>query len=115
MTQWLKYFLTGMSDTAETAVSTLSEGIALKNQLETHVNQTFGRKSHSAVILLNQLFHNPVITIQRVIDVCKLSFKSSNNLVTDFANTGILKEMTGQSRNRIFVFEQYLDLFTKEK
>lgn len=115
MTQWLKYFLTGMVDTAENAVATLSRVIALKNELEVYINQSFGRRSHSATILLQQLFHNPLLTIQRAKDVCQLSFKSANNLVTDFMNEGILKEMTGQSRNRMFVFERYLDLFMKEK
>ncbi len=115
MTQWLKYFLMGVSDTAENAVATLSEVIALKHELEIRINQSFGRKSHSAIMLLQQLFQNPVINIHRVRDVCKLSFKSANNLVTDFVDAGILKEMTGQSRNRMFVFEEYLDLFMKEK
>jgi hypothetical protein len=32
-------------------------------------------------------------------------------LVKDFIDVGFLKEMTGQSRNRLFVFENYLNLF----
>ena len=39
------------------------------------------------------------------------SYKAANDLVLDFVNEGILKEMTGRSRNRVFVFEQYLNLF----
>lgn len=115
MTQWLKYFLIGMADTAENSVATLSKVLALKHNLELHLNLSFGRKSHSAIMLLQELFHNPVITIQKAKDACGLSFKSANNLVTDFVNESILKEMTGQSRNRMFVFKQYLDLFMKEK
>ena len=114
MTQWVKYFLTGVSDTAEKAVATLSEVITLKNELEIYINQSFGRRSHSAALLLLQLFQNPVINILKVKDVCGLSFKTANNLAAEFMSAGILKEMTGQSRNRVFIFERYIQLFMKE-
>lgn len=112
ITQWLKYFLVGVAETAETAVDTLSKVIALKTDLENQIVHLFGRKSHSATILLNQLFQNPVINVRKAREVSGLSYKAANNLVADFVNTGILKEMTGQSRNRMFVFEQYLGLFS---
>lgn len=111
MTQWLKYFLVGVASTAEDAVVTLSKVIALKSDLESTIIHSFGRKSHSAVALLQQLFQNPIINIHKVKDICKLSYKAANDLVTDFVGVDILKEMTGQSRNRVFIFEQYLNLF----
>lgn len=112
ITQWMKYFLVGVAETAETAVDTLSKVISLKTELENQIVHLFGRKSHSATILLNQLFQNPLINVQKAREVSGLSYKAANNLVTDFVTTGILKEMTGKSRNRMFVFEQYLGLFS---
>jgi hypothetical protein len=44
-------------------------------------------------------------------EVTRSSYKSANDLVSDFVNVGILKEMTGQNRNRIFGFDQYLKMF----
>jgi len=79
--------------------------------MEKEILLTFGRKSHSATILLYQLFQNPLIQINKVKDVCGLSYKAANNLVGEFVNKGILQEMTGQRRNRVFVFEGYLKLF----
>jgi Fic family protein len=111
MNQWLKYFLVGIAETAGNAVDTLSKVIALKSNLESEIIKSSGRKSHSAAILLQQLFQNPIINIHKVKEVCRLSFKAANNLVTYFVSAGILKEMTGQSRNRVFVFEEYLNLF----
>jgi Fic family protein len=112
MNHWLKYFLTGVATTAENAVNTLSEVLLLKEELEKHIVQKFGRKSNSATILLHELFRNPLINVQRVKGVCKLSYKAANDLAADFMNEGILREMTGQSRNRVFVFEKYLNLFS---
>lgn len=115
MTQWLKYFLVGIAETAEDAVDTLSKVIALKSSLESKIIHSFGRKSHSAAALLQQLFQNPLININKVKDICGLSYKAANDLVTDFVSRDILIEMTGQSRNRVFIFEQYLNLFREVK
>jgi Fic family protein len=112
MIQWLKYFLVGIASTAENAVDTLSKVLLLKNNLEQQILQSFGRKSRPANILLQHLFQNPIIQVHRVKDICGLSYKAANDLVNDLVNEGLLHEMTGQSRNRVFVFEQYLNLFS---
>ena len=41
----------------------------------------------------------------------KLLEKVANDLVNDFVKAEIIEEITGQSRNRIFGFRKYLDLF----
>ena len=41
----------------------------------------------------------------------KLLEKVANDLVNDFVKAEIIEEITGQSRNRIFVFRKYFDLF----
>lgn len=111
LTQWLKYFLVGVGETAEKATETLSSVLTLKADLEAKIHNDFGRKSHSANILLNHLFHRPVIDVRQVEKVTDLSYKSANSLVSNFIEAGILKEMTGQTRNRMFVFNQYVKLF----
>lgn len=111
MIQWIKYFLVGIADTAQQATETLSKVMDLKADLEKQVPYVFKKKSHNANILLNHLFHTPIIYIKQVEDVTGLSYKAANDLVADFVQAGILKEMTGQSRNRIFTFFKYLDLF----
>ena len=111
MTQWLKYFLVGIAETAKQATETLAQVLELKTGLEQQINQTFGRKSHSASTLLQQLFVNPMTDVNKVTAICNLSKKAANDLVADFVNANILKEVTGQNRNRVFVFDKYLNLF----
>jgi Fic family protein len=111
MTQWLKYFLAGVAKTAETATETLSNVLRLKADHEKAINLIFGRRSHNASILLNHLFENPIVYVRQVEKITGLSYKAANSLVSDFIKNGILKEMTGQSRNRVFSFEKYLRLF----
>jgi len=111
MIQWIKFFLIGIHDTAEKSAHTLSQVLDLKVKWETEINKSFGRKSHSASLLLHSLLKKPVIHVNQVKEVTGLSYKAANDLVSDFIRVGILKEMTGQQRNRVFVFEAYLKLF----
>jgi len=111
MLQWIKYFLVGVERTAANAVDTLSRVIQLKNDFESQINSGFGRRSNSALILLNSLFQSPVTTIDNAAKKCALSYKAANDLVRLMQVKQMVKEMTGQSRNRIFIFKPYLDIF----
>lgn len=113
MAQWIKYFLAGMVDTAQQATETLSKILKLKTKLEATVNESFGRRGNSANVLLNHLFKHPIVDVREVQHVTKLSYKAANELVNDFINAKMLKETTGQSRNRLFSFDEYLKLFIK--
>ncbi len=112
MKQWLKYFLAGISESAESATEALSGVLALKSALEKKVQTDFGKKSGKAALLLQHLFKQPVLHVKEVMELTGCSFKTANDLVGDFAKAGILKEKTGQNRNRIFVFDAYIKLFT---
>lgn len=111
MKQWLKYFLVGISETAEGAIQTLSSIIDLKLRLEEQLFITFRKRSNKANILLQHLFKQPIIHVNQVKEITETSFKAANDLVTEFVKAGILKEKTGYSRNRMFVFEEYINLF----
>ena len=110
MVQWLKYFLVGIEQTATQAVQTLSDIIKLKTDLETEIHRDFGRRANSALRLLPALFADPALTVERTATICELSYSAANNLVAQFQEKGYLQEVTGQSRNRIFLFEPYLKL-----
>lgn len=111
MTQWIKYFLTGIVSTSENAINTLIQVLSLKEKTEIKINKEFGRKANSANILLLHLLQKPIVEVKEVQQATGLSFKAANNLVADFVQHEILEEITGQSRNRFFVFDHYLKLF----
>jgi Fic family protein len=111
--QWLKFFLTGIIQTATSALDTLNQLIDLKTNIEKEKIMNMGKRSRTAMELLHYLFKKPVVNVREIQEKTGLSSKAANNLVKEFLNKGILREITGFQRNRIFVFDEYMNLFSK--
>lgn len=111
MIQWIKYFLVGIEQTASKSAETLSEIIRYKNQTEETIRQRYGRRSTHAIMLLHALMKNPFTTVDEASRTCSLSYKAANDLVKRMNEDGYLVETTGQSRNRLYVLQSYLNLF----
>lgn len=111
MSQWIKYFLEGVSQTAENSAQTLKKIIELKTDLEKNKLLSLGKRTKTANEFLYFLFHSPVITSTALQKEMKITAKTANRLIDAFIGLNILKERTGYSRNRIFVFDKYVELF----
>ena len=110
---WIKFFLDGVTATAEAAVNTLQRIIDLKAELHTSLVENFGKRAKSGQALLKYLFVRPVVTMQQVKEELGVANKTTYELVDMFVKYGILKEITGYKRNRLFAFEEYLNLLKK--
>lgn len=111
MNEWIKYFLKGIEETSTDAVENLKKILSLKENIENEIFSKWDRRSGSGNKLLQYLFTQPVIRIKDVQVECGLTAKSAGGLVEKFTSSGFLKEITGNSRHKIYVFEPYLNLF----
>ena len=109
---WIKFFLRGIEETATKGRRVFSEILKLRASAEEKVFK-MGKRSGSAKILLDKLFVHPIIKVSEVETMLSMSTPSSNALIKEFCGADILKEMTGRTRKRIFVFDKYLNLFIK--
>lgn len=111
MKQWLKYFLVGIIETADKSSKTLSNILALKDRVEQKITTEFGRRSRSGIILLQHLLKKPITNVNEAKQITGLSYNAANSLISTFLGAGLLKEVTGHNRNRVFIFNEYLKLF----
>lgn len=108
--QWVKFFLNGIIDTAQNGKETFKKIIILRQNYEKKII-TLGKKSANAERLLICLFSNPVINAKMAAQKLDIGFPAANRMIADFNKLGMLKEITGYSRNRFFVLTDYLNLF----
>ena len=111
MIQWLKYFLVGVEQTTDEAIQRLKQILELKEQIELQIQDEFGKRAPTATILLRHLFQQPIVDVKEVMSVCDLSYGAANQLIQFMCQRAIVVEKTGQSRNRIFAFQPYLNIF----
>ena len=65
----------------------------------------------TAVRLLDYLFEQPLVSVRMVERKLDCVYVTAAKLVDQFASLGLLKEITGQQRNRRYRYEPYLALF----
>lgn len=110
MIHWVRFFLTGVAETAIKGRDTFQKVLALRTKTEARMHE-LGRRGKTGLALLQRLYRQPVVTVADVGQELGVSIPTANGLVADFERLGVLKELTGYARNRVFAFETYLDLF----
>jgi Fic family protein len=111
MTQWLRFFLEGVIQTAESSIETFRKIITMREEIERSKITKLGKKTKIAQRFLFYLFGNPIVDSEDVTKELDVNKSTALRLIDDFVELGILKEMTGYKRNRIFMFEEYVRLF----
>ena len=113
--EWLIFFLHGVEDTAQASARVFRAVLKLKEHIDGNVLPRFStRRQEKAKRLIQQLYAQPVVDVKIVENVLNTTAATAGKLVTDMVNSGILIEITGQRRNRLFIFENYLDLFRRQ-
>jgi Fic family protein len=110
--QWIKFFLNGVIDTANDGINTFKSIIDLRLQYEQKI-LSLGIRAKNAQKLILHMFSKPIISIKSVEQTFGVSFNSASRLVNDLKELKILDELTGYSRNRLYVLRDYLNLFQK--
>jgi Fic family protein len=106
---WLRFFLRGVRDVATEAARTANKIVELREAAR--ITLLSDAANAVGLNLLDRLFMRPITNVKSVAADLDVSFASANNLVANFCEKGLLTEITGGKRNRLFRFDQYLQLF----
>ncbi len=109
---WIKFFLVGMAETAKNGKMTLEKIITLRNRSEQKI-MPLGKRAKVGQELLKHLFSQPIMNVNQISERLEIAHPSASTLAKKFQDVGILNEITGFKRNRLFVFSEYLGLFGK--
>ena len=108
--QWLIFFLRGLIETSKKGILTFDKIIVLQKNCQEKIT-TLGRRSEIGRKLLKILFSKPIVNVNKIVEELKITFPTANAIISDFEKIGILKEVTGYARNRLFSFVEYINLF----
>ncbi len=110
--QWLIFFLHGVVETAGNSIQVFKDILALKLRVQQDVLPRFStRRQENAQLLMRHLYQDPVVSIKEVAELLNIKVNTAAALVGDFEKYGVLNELTGGRRNRLFHFEDYTSIF----
>jgi Fic family protein len=107
---WVRFFLSGIAETAAKGRDVFRDILRLRTEIEPQL-LTLGKRSALARLALNILYRKPVTTAADLRDALSISTPTANALIRDLLRLGVLIEVSGQLRGRVYAFDRYLKLF----
>jgi Fic family protein len=108
---WIKFFLRGVATVANEATAIARKIVSLREEQRELIRTSFRRTTSDALYLHEQLFQHPFVSIAHVQQITGKEFPGASGLVKGMVSLGILKEVSGRSRRRVFLHERYFKMF----
>ncbi len=107
---WVRFFLQGIYETATKGRDVFQKILRLRTETEQKI-LTMGKRAPNARATLDFLYRQPILSAAELQQQLSITRSTAHALISDFERMGILREQTGQMRDRIYAFETYLQLF----
>jgi Fic family protein len=109
---WLGFYLAGVRQTADNAVTTARRLISLFREDRERI-QREGRAAGSGLRVHGVMQERPLVTMPEVQANTSLSFPAVSAGMQLLSRLGIVKEITGKRRDRVFAYSKYLAVLSE--
>ncbi len=111
---WVDFFLEGVEQTANGAVQTARRLVALFQQ-DAQRTQVAGRGAANVLRALDALRQRPMSSLRQLCEDTGMAFPTASKSMQALMTLGIARELTGQRRNRVFVYDGYLNILNENE
>ncbi len=108
---WLHFFLRGIAEVSAQATETARRILQLRETHRTQITERLGRAAGNGHRVLEHLYEHPIVSVKEVQQQTGTTYPAANDMVARLVDSGILVEVTGQARNRRFMYASFIDLF----
>ena len=113
LAQWIMFFLVAVAETCNRGIATFKKIQRLREDIEGRRIVKLGKRLPKANTLVMSLYRNPRVTAAEVSAILGVTPKTANEIIQNFVDLEILVESTGNRRNRVFSFAEYIKLFSE--
>ena len=111
--QWIKFFLRAIAESSDEAVDTIKKLSDLHNK-NVELISNMGKASKNVQIIFDYLEKNPIIDTRKTSEELGISYSTVSRVIAKLEECGILKQTDNASRNRVFAYEDYLEILRKD-
>lgn len=108
--QWIAFFLSGVEAVAEQATETAQQVLALFESDRASIQKALGKSAVSALQVHDYLRRHAIVSSSLAVTATGLTLPTVLAALTRLENLGIVRETTGQARNRIYVYDRYMTI-----
>ena len=109
---WLEFFLQGIRDTSNQAAETARQILELFEKDRAQI-EMLGRPAASALRVHQHLQSKPIISVPVAVKELNLTAPTVRKSVGHLIKLGIVREITGKQRDRLFVYDDYLNILNQ--
>lgn len=110
---WLEFFVKGVLSVSREATETARQIIALREDHRQRITEELGRAAGNGHRILEYLYERPILDVAKIEELLGITYAGANALVSHLTKMGLLQEITGQRRNRVFRYAPYLNIFSE--
>ena len=110
---WIKFFLEGIIETAKIAKEKFKKVVELTKKVDTQISD-LKVKYDNAKKIIDYFYNEPYSTRKKISEALEMPESTVNGVINELKSANIIKETTGYSRNQIFVFSEYVEIFLSE-
>lgn len=112
--EWTRFFLQGVIKTSSEGIATAKRILSLFEADRLRVEKELGNKAGpSALKVLGQFQKKPVLSVKELLGFLKLSAPTVNLAVSNLEKIGVIREITGRQRDRLFAYTNYLAILAE--
>lgn len=110
---WIKFFLEGIIETAKIAKEKFKKVVELTKKVDTQIAD-LKVKYDNAKKIIDYFYDEPYSSRKKISEALEMPESTVNGVINELKTAKIIKETTGYSRNQIFVFSEYVEIFLSE-
>lgn len=110
---WIKFFLEGIIETAKIAKEKFKKVVELTKKVDSELTN-LKVKYDNAKKIIDYFYNEPYLSKKKLATGLNMPESTVNGVINELVKSNIIKETTGYSKNQIFVFEEYVNIFLSE-
>lgn len=108
---WIRFFLRSVIAVSTEAAKSIRSILTLRETDRSSISLALGRGAGNGHRTHEYMFQHPVVSVNEIKKLLNVTYSAANTVVARLERIGILKEFTGRTRNRRFIYSAYMDLF----
>jgi Fic family protein len=112
--QWIEFFLDAVHQSSIESIRTIKEMLKIQKKNEELITIKLGRSKATVLKLFNYINEHPIIEIKKTSLDLNLSFNTVSKAIEELIKLNILKQVSNNSRNRVFIYFEFLNILKRD-